>query len=147
MPLARRLRLAKAGLTVSRGMTVAPKRAPLRPHRILAGFVLVAVVTGALVRPLDAAEPAPAGTDMPAAQRALYDAGLGAYARKDYPVAIAAFEQALAIEDRPEIVFALAQAVRLSGDCPRAGAGGDTPPPRPSAARRRDSRSGQTDSP
>jgi hypothetical protein len=46
--------------------------------------------------------------------------GMKAFEAKDYERAITAFETAYRLEPRPEFLFALAQAERLSGDCPTA---------------------------
>jgi hypothetical protein len=46
-----------------------------------------------------------------------YEAGLAAYAAKDYVAARRELEAAYVLEARPEILFALAQAARQQGDC------------------------------
>lgn len=43
--------------------------------------------------------------------------GMERYGEREYEAAIAAFTAAYALEPRPEILFALGQAERLSGDC------------------------------
>jgi tetratricopeptide (TPR) repeat protein len=55
--------------------------------------------------------------DMRPAARTKYQQGLSAYQAKRYPDAIESFKAAYALDARPEILFAWAQAVRLSGDC------------------------------
>lgn len=49
-----------------------------------------------------------------------YDLGVAAYAARDYEIAILEFRSAHHIDPRPELLFAWAQAERLSGDCPSA---------------------------
>jgi tetratricopeptide (TPR) repeat protein len=49
-----------------------------------------------------------------------YVRGLAHYAARDFHRAIAEFEAAFALDPRPELLFAEAQAFRLDGDCPRA---------------------------
>src|ERR1043165_2668234 len=52
--------------------------------------------------------------------KAHFDQGAVFFAAKDYEAAISAFEAGYALDPRPEILFAWAQAARLSGDCPSA---------------------------
>jgi tetratricopeptide (TPR) repeat protein len=52
--------------------------------------------------------------------RVHYDLGVAAYAARDYEIAILEFRSAYHIDPRPELLFAWAQAERLSGDCPSA---------------------------
>lgn len=78
----------------------------------IAAFLLIAAGSRA-----SAAESEP---DLsPGAKRHL-DAGLTAYANKDYEIAIAEFRAAHALSPRRDILWAWAQAERLSGDCPSA---------------------------
>src|SRR5262245_59688716 len=51
------------------------------------------------------------------AAREQFDRGAAHFARKEDEPAIAAFRKAYEIDPRPEILFAWAQAERLSGDC------------------------------
>jgi len=55
--------------------------------------------------------------DMRPKARAKYQQGLSAFQAKRYTRAIASFKAAYALDARPEILFAWAQATRLSGDC------------------------------
>ena len=55
--------------------------------------------------------------DTEARARALAQEGLAAYDKKDYPAAIAAFEEAYALKNAPRLLFNIAQAHRLSGAC------------------------------
>jgi len=54
---------------------------------------------------------------MPAEAKARYDEAMALYAARQYKAAIGAFAAAYALEPRREILFAQAQATRLSGDC------------------------------
>jgi len=54
---------------------------------------------------------------MPAEAQARFDEAMALYAAHQYQAAIAAFQAAYALEPRREILFAQAQATRLSGDC------------------------------
>jgi hypothetical protein len=49
--------------------------------------------------------------------RALYERGLALYGQKDYAGATRVFEEGFALDAQPELLFADAQARRLSGDC------------------------------
>ncbi|HKA88366.1 MAG TPA: hypothetical protein VKE22_11915 [Haliangiales bacterium] len=55
--------------------------------------------------------------DMRPAARDKFNEGLIAYEAKRYPEAIAAFREAYMSDPRPDILFAWAQAERLSGNC------------------------------
>jgi tetratricopeptide (TPR) repeat protein len=59
-------------------------------------------------------------SSLPPAARAEFDAGLRAYDAKRYEEAIAAFRAAYEAAPRRQLLFAWAQAERLSGDCPSA---------------------------
>lgn len=89
--------------------------------------VLVALAAASLAHaqpaPAPPAQPAPAG-DAPAAEaqpspadieraRALYQAGSAAYQRKQYAVAVEAFEEAFRLAPRSSVMYSLAQAHRL----------------------------------
>jgi tetratricopeptide (TPR) repeat protein len=52
--------------------------------------------------------------------RALYDEGLRHYNVAEYPAAIDAFKEAYLLSGDPELLFDVAQAYRLSGDCEQA---------------------------
>jgi hypothetical protein len=72
----------------------------------------------ALLRP----GPAIAADESPAAPlspevRAHYDAGMAHYAAREFTAAARAFHAAYGVDPRREILFAEAQATRLSGDC------------------------------
>lgn len=58
-----------------------------------------------------------AGTSIPAKARALADRGRAFHDAGDYPHAIAAFTQAYVIAPSPALLFNLAQAYRLQGNC------------------------------
>jgi tetratricopeptide (TPR) repeat protein len=58
-----------------------------------------------------------ARADGPADAKARYDKGVAAYTAHDYEAAVTWFKDAYALDPRPEILFAWAQAERLSGDC------------------------------
>jgi tetratricopeptide (TPR) repeat protein len=58
-----------------------------------------------------------ARADGPADAKARYDNGVAAYSAHDYEAAVTWFKDAYALDPRPEILFAWAQAERLSGDC------------------------------
>jgi hypothetical protein len=49
--------------------------------------------------------------------KARYDQAMSLYAARQYQAAIGAFQEAYALDPRREILFAQAQATRLSGDC------------------------------
>lgn len=51
------------------------------------------------------------------ASKAAFEAGLTAYAAKDYDKAVAQFQLAHAMHARPEVLYAWAQAERLRGNC------------------------------
>jgi tetratricopeptide (TPR) repeat protein len=60
-----------------------------------------------------------ARADVPTAEN-LYDEGQTAYARADYATAIAKWQASYDLSGKSGLLFNLAQAQRLSGDCPRA---------------------------
>jgi tetratricopeptide (TPR) repeat protein len=70
--------------------------------------------------PASTAAPAPASADAKERARALHAAGLRHYEARQYGRAIAAYRKAYAIYPAPGILFNLAQAYRLRGDCRRA---------------------------
>ncbi len=72
-----------------------------------------------LARTAGAQETAPAPEEAEAAQ-ALFEQGLAEFQAHSYEAAITAFEDAYRRHPRADILFALAQAERLSGDCPTA---------------------------
>lgn len=53
----------------------------------------------------------------PDAARVELDAGLAAYGREDYAVALLHFEKAYALDPSPHVLYAWAQAARSAGDC------------------------------
>jgi hypothetical protein len=67
--------------------------------------------------PARAADPEP---ELTGPGRALYDTGMAHFRARAFVEAVRAFEAAYALEPRREVLFALAQATRLAGDCPRA---------------------------
>jgi tetratricopeptide (TPR) repeat protein len=71
--------------------------------------------------PLAGAQLARAADPEPAAQALdLYELGMAHFRARSFGEAARAFEAAYAIDPRREVLFALAQATRLSGDCPAA---------------------------
>lgn len=78
-------------------------------------FACSLVVLAMMGKPATAA---PAGQEVmrPDARRH-YEAGLTAYAAKDFASARLELDAAYALDPRPEILFAWAQAARLQGDC------------------------------
>jgi tetratricopeptide (TPR) repeat protein len=58
----------------------------------------------------------PGAADVAAAER-LLDDGLGHYDRGEYALAIEALVESHRLDPRPEVLFAVAQAARLGGDC------------------------------
>jgi tetratricopeptide (TPR) repeat protein len=77
----------------------------------LAAALLCAALAGAA--PADAAPP-------PSEAQKLYERGLQLYSARQYEAAISSFQKAFDLDGRREILFAWAQAERLSGDCPSA---------------------------
>jgi tetratricopeptide (TPR) repeat protein len=75
--------------------------------------VSIALIHVLFLASLHAAELQPAA-------RALRTRGLHAYDVQDYASAIEAFRAAYQIDAQPELLYALAQAERMSGDCRRA---------------------------
>ncbi|HEY4238941.1 MAG TPA: hypothetical protein VGM88_03965 [Kofleriaceae bacterium] len=71
----------------------------------------------ALLGVLLVASVAHADDDVPARARALAEQGKQAHERGDYATAIASFQAAYALSPTPALVFNIAQAYRLSGDC------------------------------
>jgi hypothetical protein len=67
--------------------------------------------------PPAAAEPE---REMDPEARELYDLGMAHYRARGFSEAVRVFESAYALDPQREILFALAQATRLSGDCPSA---------------------------
>lgn len=67
--------------------------------------------------PLPARGDAPSSDPIPAKARTLADRGRAAHDAGDYPTAIAAFTQAYVIAPSPALLFNLAQAYRLQGNC------------------------------
>jgi tetratricopeptide (TPR) repeat protein len=80
-------------------------------RRLAAISVAIAIELSAGAARAD--EPAP----MKPETRELLERGLELYRAREYEAAISEFERAFAIEERPELLFAMAQAERLSGDC------------------------------
>jgi tetratricopeptide (TPR) repeat protein len=78
----------------------------------LALIVALAVVLVPLAVRADAAT-----TSVPARARTLAERGRAAHSAGDYAAAIAAFTQAYAMAPAPALLFNLAQAYRLRGDC------------------------------
>src|SRR6266540_6496126 len=86
----------------------------MRPPPLVRRIVLSALLLLAYSLPAGAQE-----TDTPIKPeaKARFGRGLDYYKMKEYEAAIAEFEAAYAIDPRNEILFAQAQAERLSGDC------------------------------
>jgi tetratricopeptide (TPR) repeat protein len=59
----------------------------------------------------------PARADDKSDAAARYEKGLELYTAKEYPKAIGELKAAYDLDDKPEYLYALAQAVRLSGNC------------------------------
>jgi tetratricopeptide (TPR) repeat protein len=79
-----------------------------------AAILAAAVLT---IAPLPAHGDAPSSDPIPAKARSLADRGRAAHDVGDYPAAIAAFTQAYVIAPSPALLFNLAQAYRLQGNC------------------------------
>jgi hypothetical protein len=58
-----------------------------------------------------------AAADEASPATAVYQRGVAAYGAHDYEAAVTLFKDAYALDPRPEVLFAWAQAERLSGDC------------------------------
>lgn len=92
-------------------------------NRGWAGSTRAAILTVAVVAiaPLPARGDAPSSESLPpqipAKARSLADRGRAAHDAGDYPTAIAAFTQAYVIAPSPALLFNLAQAYRLQGNC------------------------------
>jgi hypothetical protein len=78
---------------------------------------LAAVLIALLPQIAAAGEPE---REMNAEARELYDLGMAHYRARGFSEAVRAFESAYALDPQREILFALAQATRMSGDCPSA---------------------------
>ncbi|HET9989953.1 MAG TPA: hypothetical protein VFQ65_15590, partial [Kofleriaceae bacterium] len=61
-----------------------------------------------------------AHADDRAAAKQLYDEGLRHYNVAEYPAAIVAWKQAYVLSKKPILLFNIAQAYRLAGDCKQA---------------------------
>lgn len=99
----------------------------IRPRALLARIALAVVLAAPwLAGPNTARAQARPSTEQPsqgditARATAHLQRGVELYGQKDYELAIAEFHAGFAIDPRPEFLFALAQAERLSGDCPTA---------------------------
>ncbi len=79
------------------------------------GAVVVAVVLA--IAPLPARGDAPPNDPIPAKARTLANRGRAAHDAGDYSAAIVAFTQAYVIAPSPALLFNLAQAYRLQGNC------------------------------
>jgi tetratricopeptide (TPR) repeat protein len=89
--------------------------------RALAVASLLAAATSAHAAPPDPpAAPAPAPVDGRAHAKRLFEQGQAHYDLGEYDEAIAAFREAYEISSAPALLFNIAQAHRLKGDCPRA---------------------------
>ncbi|HEX3764385.1 MAG TPA: tetratricopeptide repeat protein [Kofleriaceae bacterium] len=77
---------------------------------------VIAVAAALALAPLPARGDA-TGEPVPAKARSLADRGRAAHAAGDYSAAIAAFTQAYVIAPSPALLFNLAQAYRLQGNC------------------------------
>jgi tetratricopeptide (TPR) repeat protein len=88
--------------------------------------LVVATALGALTVVADAqapaTQPAEQATSEPMSEesRQILEKGLRLFGEKNYQAALAEFEQGYALEPRREFLFAMAQAERLRGNCPRA---------------------------
>jgi tetratricopeptide (TPR) repeat protein len=74
-------------------------------------------MTRALALALVCACAAPARADAPPSAQELLDRGLRSYAVGEYRAAIDSFRAGYRLEARPDFLYALAQAQRMSGDC------------------------------
>lgn len=114
------------GLSVALGLLVIP--AETRATGVAAGYARAALVSAAWAR-LGSAPPSAAATEPAAAAEPMaepdadppgrheLEAGLRAYERGDYDVAIEHFERAYALDRAPAYLYAWAQAARKAGDC------------------------------
>src|SRR6185295_2893321 len=98
------------------GPVVVRRRTNLRSSRLAAIFLLV-VWIGA--RPAAAASDA--GQDLTLTARDLSDQALRHYQQGEFDAAIESFMGAFALSNNPGLLFNVAQAYRLKGDCARAG--------------------------
>ncbi len=96
-------------------MQTPPSSRARPPWRAVAVAAVVALLTCGPPLAARASEPATTGT-----AEELYELGMAHFRARGFSEAARAFEAALALDPRPEILFALAQATRLSGDCPAA---------------------------
>jgi tetratricopeptide (TPR) repeat protein len=87
--------------------------------RALAVASLLAAATSAHAAPPDPPA-APASADGRAHAKRLFEQGQAHYDLGEYDEAIAAFREAYEISSAPALLFNIAQAHRLKGDCPRA---------------------------
>jgi tetratricopeptide (TPR) repeat protein len=98
----------------------APRRSAPRPELRSAVALLAFVVAFVSLRAAPArAQSAPSQARVDEASK-LYDAGSRRYALGDYAEAIELFRKAYELTDAPELLFDIAQAYRLAGNCPRA---------------------------
>ena len=91
------------------------------PDRGGSAAIFAAVLAVLAIAPRPACGDAPptdaVPTQIPAKARSLADRGRAAHDAGDYPAAIAAFIQAYVIAPNPALLFNLAQAYRLQGNC------------------------------
>jgi tetratricopeptide (TPR) repeat protein len=88
---------------------------------IAARALRVRLVVAAIALALPArARAADAATEMNGQARDLYELGMAHYRARGFSEAVRAFESAYQLDPQREILFALAQATRMSGDCPAA---------------------------
>lgn len=87
----------------------ATQRVTMTKHRLMTTVMTVLALGGTAA----AAPPAPSAED-------LYAEGQAAYDRADYPTAIERWQAAYDLSGASGLLFNLAQALRLSGECPRA---------------------------
>jgi tetratricopeptide (TPR) repeat protein len=83
-------------------------------------FLVVVAVALFWAAPVRAQEPAAAGSSAKERARVLHEQGLRHYEARRYARAIGAYRRAYALVPAPGILFNLAQAYRLKGDCRRA---------------------------
>ena len=100
----------RARVVRARTGEVDPAR-PIAPRLAIGIAGLIVALAGGAAR---------AGADVPLEARQLGDRGRALFRLHDYDRAIAAFRQAYAIAPSPALLFDLAQAYRLTGDCGQA---------------------------
>jgi tetratricopeptide (TPR) repeat protein len=83
----------------------------------IAAAVITPVLPAATAHAQRGPAPASAAADDQARAKGHLERGLKHFTEREYEAAIAEFEAGQKLDPRPDIIFALAQAERLSGDC------------------------------